>query len=266
MNAFLYTWSSWEWIDFYDAILRVNTGDFYDTKWSCGRRKNSVAIKDRFFLTRIGKKTPHNQKGIIGCGYITSTPYQDEHYKQDKIQAGELALYTDIVFSALSDRPIIDLDTLRNDYPKINWTPEQSGMSLELDVAEKLFAKIGGYGHRPHQWTEDEVTRYVEGKPKTITVTTYDRSTKARQACIQAHGYSCAACGFNFSDKYGQIGQTYIQVHHLRQLADIGNEYVIDPVNDLRPVCANCHCMLHLRKPAYSIDELQAKLKTAPPP
>jgi len=211
-------------------------------------------------LIRLGK-IPKAKKGIIGCGHITSKPYADVHYKLDKIQTGELAQYTDIVFSALSDHPIIDLDTLNNDYPGINWTPEQSGMKLTDDVAENLFEEVERHGHHPHQWTAGEVTRYVEGKPKTLSVTTYDRSSKARQACIRVHGYGCAVCGFTFANMYGELGQTYIQVHHLRQLANIGTEYEIDPINDLRPVCANCHCMLHLKSPAYSIEELKAKLK-----
>ncbi|MEI8372579.1 MAG: hypothetical protein WCJ35_07065 [Planctomycetota bacterium] len=39
---------------------------------------------------------------------------------------------------------------------------------------------------------------------------------------------------------------------------DDGKEYKVDPVNDLRPVCANCHAILHRLKPAYSIDEVKA--------
>lgn len=261
MSSFLYTWSSWNWIDFADAVQRVNTGNFYEIKWSCGRRKDSIGDKDdRFFLMRLGQ-IPKAKKGIIGCGHITSKPYADDHFNPERLQDGKVAQYTDIVFSALSDHPIIDLDTLETNYPSINWTPQQSAMSVAEDVAEKLFEVIEHHGHHPNQWTSEEVKRYVEGKPKTLTVTTYDRSTKARQACIEKYGYGCAVCGFTFASMYGDLGQTYIQVHHLRQLADIGTEYEIDPVKDLRPVCANCHCMLHLKSPAYSIEELKEKLK-----
>ncbi|MDY6960261.1 MAG: HNH endonuclease, partial [Halobacteriota archaeon] len=30
-----------------------------------------------------------------------------------------------------------------------------------------------------------------------------------------------------------------------------------DPVNDLRPVCPNCHAVLHKKKPPYTIEELK---------
>jgi 5-methylcytosine-specific restriction protein A len=59
---------------------------------------------------------------------------------------------------------------------------------------------------------------------------------------------------------YGDIGRDFIHVHHEVELASIGAEYVIDPINDLKPVCPNCHAMLHRRKPAYSVNELKNHL------
>ena len=107
----------------------------------------------------------------------------------------------------------------------------------------------------------EEVTEpqlYIEGATKTISVNVYERNPHARAACIAAHGCDCCICGFSFGDAYGEIGDGFIHVHHLKQLADIGAEYELDPINDLRPVCPNCHAMLHRRRPAYSIDELRA--------
>jgi 5-methylcytosine-specific restriction protein A len=46
------------------------------------------------------------------------------------------------------------------------------------------------------------------------------------------------------------------RVHHLRPLAEVKEGYLLDPVTDLRPVCPNCHAMLHQRTPAYSIEEM----------
>ena len=39
------------------------------------------------------------------------------------------------------------------------------------------------------------------------------------------------------------------------------DRYVLNPEEDLRPVCANCHAMLHCQKTAIGIEELEAKLK-----
>ena len=93
-----------------------------------------------------------------------------------------------------------------------------------------------------------------------VLTKTYDRSPNARDACIEYHGHKCAVCGFDFKDKYGNIGEGYIEVHHLQEISSVGEDYEINPVADLRPVCSNCHSMLHRNKPAYSIDELKRKI------
>ncbi len=55
-------------------------------------------------------------------------------------------------------------------------------------------------------------------------------------------------------------GVGFIHVHHKVELSSIGREYVVDPIEDLVPVCPNCHAMLHTRKPALTIDGLRAIL------
>ena len=110
-------------------------------------------------------------------------------------------------------------------------------------------------------YPEEIETNLVEGLTKTITVNYYERNTKARDACIKLHGYNCIVCGFNFENSYGARGKDFIHVHHLKAISDIGEKYIIDPESDLKPVCPNCHAMLH-RKGNISIDELTNEIKS----
>lgn len=110
----------------------------------------------------------------------------------------------------------------------------------------------------------DEVlpsVEFVEGAVRQITVNAYERDPKVRRRCIAAHGTDCCVCGFSFGDRYGSVADGYIHVHHLRPLAEVGGEHVVDPVLDLRPVCPNCHAVLHRRVPAFSIEDVQAFLQ-----
>jgi 5-methylcytosine-specific restriction endonuclease McrA len=108
----------------------------------------------------------------------------------------------------------------------------------------------------------DEVqTRTLrEGATRHVTVNVYERNPEARRRCIEAHGTCCCVCGFSFGDVYGPEAEGYIHVHHLRPLSEIGAEYVVDPVQDLRPVCPNCHAMLHLGGGCRSIDDIRRML------
>ncbi|MET3233120.1 UNVERIFIED_ORG: 5-methylcytosine-specific restriction protein A [Burkholderia sp. 1263] len=98
---------------------------------------------------------------------------------------------------------------------------------------------------------------YFEGAVSQGLVNRYERDADARSAAIAHYGCKCCVCGFNFEKKYGKLGHGFVHVHHVVDLASIGAEYVVDPVKDLRPVCPNCHAMLHTEKPAMQIDQLR---------
>jgi len=105
--------------------------------------------------------------------------------------------------------------------------------------------------------------KYVEGARKQVRVNAYERDPRARKACLKKHGFNCAVCGFSFEARYGLLGKDFIHVHHLKPMALTDGEYELDPVTDLRPVCPNCHAMLHRQEQMLSIEELQAILEAA---
>lgn len=70
------------------------------------------------------------------------------------------------------------------------------------------------------------------------------RSQKLRQMCLDKYKCYCHVCEFVFSDMYGEIGNGFIEVHHLNPLAQ-KKPNAPTTVDELRPVCANCHRMLH---------------------
>jgi hypothetical protein len=106
----------------------------------------------------------------------------------------------------------------------------------------------------------DSPGNYKEGSTKEISVNYYERNPEARQACIDHYGLSCVVCGFNFKEVYGEVGINFIHVHHLRPLSTIGEDYEVNPIEDLRPVCPNCHAMLHRKKELMTIAELKNQL------
>ncbi len=96
-----------------------------------------------------------------------------------------------------------------------------------------------------------------EGKVKELKSIRYERSRVNRDICLAHKGYSCSACGFNFLERYGQLGKDYIEVHHTTPVSEMGDNYQIDIDRDLVPVCSNCHSMLHRKTPPYTIKELK---------
>ena len=108
----------------------------------------------------------------------------------------------------------------------------------------------------------DDSIEYREGKKKCVAINIYERNPNARKECIKYYGSKCFICKFDFGKKYGEEFNGVIHVHHLKMISEADSEYTVDPVNDLRPVCPNCHMVLHGRKDGYTIEEVIEMLKT----
>lgn len=101
----------------------------------------------------------------------------------------------------------------------------------------------------------------TEGAKSSVTVNRYERDPRARERCIARWGLQCNVCAFDFERRYGAHGRGYIHVHHLKPLAEIGESYILNPESDLRPVCPNCHAMIHRQQPALTIEAAKALLR-----
>jgi hypothetical protein len=108
--------------------------------------------------------------------------------------------------------------------------------------------------------SELEETELVEGGVSKITINTYERNPKARAECIEKYGCQCSICGFDYEKHYGQFGKGYIPVHHLVPLSTLTKLYVVNPVTDLIPACANCHAIIHRKRPPFTPDEVKEML------
>ncbi len=115
--------------------------------------------------------------------------------------------------------------------------------------------QAGVSGRLPEEVAESPTL--FEGAVRQVTVNAYERNPVTRQRCIAAHGTTCCVCGFSFGAVYGPEAEGYIHVHHIRPMSEVGGEYVVDPVEDLRPVCPNCHAVLHLGGECRTIDEVR---------
>jgi predicted HNH restriction endonuclease len=114
----------------------------------------------------------------------------------------------------------------------------------------------------PDEIEEEEGERLPEGAVIERLVNAYERNPLARQQCINKYGTNCYVCGFSFGAIYGEAMDGFIHVHHLRQLSEVGRDYKVDPIADLRPVCPNCHATIHRhRRQPYSIEEVRAFLR-----
>jgi 5-methylcytosine-specific restriction protein A len=270
MATYLFTWNParWDWTYLQDSIAEVRENGYCSESWSCGVTKK-IRTDDRAFLMKLGVEP----RGIIASGWVTSDVYEGRHWDRDKKAKSKTALYVDVDWDTLLD-PEIDifprvwLDS--GAYSRMHWEPQASGVRIPDEIAAQLEKDWAKFLDRPATIREmafaeeiDTTRTYAEGATRQVTVNVYERNAKARAICVIRYGPNCSACGFNFGRTYGETGEGFIHVHHLKPLAEAGKGYKLNPIRDLRPVCPNCHAMLHQRKPAYSIEELKTIIKRA---
>ena len=155
----------------------------------------------------------------------------------------------------------VPLDYIRSEMPDFGWSRSpRSYTTLDESTAALLETVIADY-HRDNLDLEpDGLVPAIEGARRLVYVNSYERSRSAREACKRIHKPICAACGFDFGIAYGSGFIGYIHVHHLVRLADIGEEYQVDPRTDMIPVCPNCHAVIHSQNPPLSIDAVRKLL------
>ena len=122
----------------------------------------------------------------------------------------------------------------------------------------------GGDGNSVDILLPEEISEtegFYEGARKQISVNTYERDRTARDKCLQHYDTRCAVCGKDMSEIYGPEATGLIHVHHLKPLSEVKGGYQVNPIADLRPVCPNCHAVIHRRKPPYKIEEVKGFLE-----
>ncbi len=128
-------------------------------------------------------------------------------------------------------------------------------------VAALENCKLTGEQSYPEELVLEDSFFLMEGAKRTVTVNAYERNSKAQKLCIDHWGALCTVCGFDFQKTYGNIGSGFVHVHHLVPVSEIGKSYQVNPINDLRPVCPNCHAMLHTSNPPLGVEQLKGLIK-----
>jgi len=257
MSSYLLAWNPdrWEWTDLESLVSTFRRGEIVRESWSCGRNKR-ITTGDRVFFIKLGKEP----RGIFGYGTVTRPSYEDVHWSDPNKTSQYVGYQIDSIVNPETE-PILPRSRLDEEpFASVHWSTQSSGISIPDDVALALHQEWLQFVNDNEFSLPDELPTspsFFEGAKRIIVVNAYERSEHARDACISHYGAECVICGFNFGVTYGPDGEGLIHVHHLVSLASIGDTYELDPIEDLRPVCPNCHAMIHHRKEPYSLDDVK---------
>ena len=105
-----------------------------------------------------------------------------------------------------------------------------------------------------HPGTDEDEDKFPEGKVKYRLHRTKERNGKltkqVKENFKKTNGGKlfCQCCNFDFVKKYGDIGEDFIEAHHLIPIKDIDENHETSP-KDIVLLCSNCHRMIHRHRP-----------------
>ncbi len=93
----------------------------------------------------------------------------------------------------------------------------------------------------------------------------YQRSTELTNMAVEKFTNNgeivCTVCEFNFKVMYGPLGDGYIEIHHVKPICcyegSEQNKMIFNALQNVVPLCSNCHRMVHRKKNPLSINELK---------
>ncbi len=124
---------------------------------------------------------------------------------------------------------------------------------------------LGGKLYRIEEEFDDDSLTIKEGKVIYKLHKHIERhakiNKKKKEQYFKKHGkLDCEVCGFNFHEKYGELGKNFIECHHRKPLSELEGETGTS-LADLALVCSNCHRMLHRDMNNITVEELKKKLR-----
>ena len=124
---------------------------------------------------------------------------------------------------------------------------------------------LGGYDTTPDedqdpvQQQERPLATSVDERRQYRLHRKLERRSKTSELVKKHHGTICQVCGMSFVDRYGLLGEGYIEAHHLRPLSSLrpGEIVTYDIASDFCVLCANCHRMIHRQEDPSDLDGLR---------
>ncbi|GGH64771.1 HNH endonuclease [Phaeocystidibacter marisrubri] len=236
-------------------------------KW---HRDEIILALDLYFRTEPGQIHARNPEVIELSEILNKLPIHEERPDQVKFRnpngvglklSNFLAIDPDYNGKGMEsysklDKEVFeeflnDKDELHAIALKIKQTSINSKLGIKLykiedDEDEESFkVKEGKVIYKLH--------KHIERNPKI--------NKKKKESYLKKHGkLDCEVCGFDFYEKYGELGMGFMECHHRRPLHEIKEETETS-LKDLALVCANCHRMLHRVLDTLSVEELKNKIK-----
>ena len=181
-KVYLLTWNilKWDWPEGFKTIVgRIKNGEKVLEGWNTSN--TSLKIGDTVYLMKTGV-----DRGLVAKGIVSREAYTQKHWDKEKADQGLTCKYVDVLFAEALDYEsghIIDWQLLKEKFPKQNWTPQSSGISIKDEYVPQLNLMWNNY-----------MTKFNE-KQYGINIPLKPSSMRIVNGVVEL---KCGNCGYEF--------------------------------------------------------------------
>lgn len=237
-------WADCPWIGIFDSIKTSSAQYGYYLVYLFDKNMHGVYLSLNQGVTAIKEEYKRNTSEVL------STRAEDFRCKLDFDPADEIPISLN---SSLPNPKLYEKGNILAVYYAAENLPSE-------DVLEKDLKRFLHYYQNLVLVDTSDVSNnkdsFVELKQKRLHER-FDRCGNVSLKVKNIRGYQCEACGLRFIDKYGKLGEGFIETHHLLPFALLkeGNTHL--SLNDFVVLCSNCHRMIHRLDDPSNLEELR---------
>tara|TARA_B100001123_G_C15133997_1_gene956573 strand:+ start:110 stop:847 length:738 start_codon:yes stop_codon:yes gene_type:complete len=232
-------------------------------KWT---RDETILALDVYFKTHIPQFAPSNPYVIELSEVLNALPIHSLETRNEKFRNPTGVYmklcnflrcdpsYTNEGFTGLPNGSQLEFEV---------WEKYSTNQSYLSKVASAIKSNAAEFDSKTSLMSElDEDQEAPEGRLLLSVHRRRERNAtlsknKKRSALRKFGKLICEVCDFVFSEKYGEIGEGFIEAHHKMPLSELPPGIVKTKLSDLALVCSNCHRMLHKKGGRESVESLK---------
>ncbi len=237
-------WADCPWIGLFDAIITTSAQNGYYLVYLFDKNMNGVYLSLNQGVTEIKQEYKRKAKEIL---LIRSENFRRSlNFKEkDNIK---------LVLNSTSSNPkLYECGNILATYYDAWNLPSETILEQDLKRFLRYYQDLVSSDSTALM---DENVPFMEYK-KSRLHQKFDRSGKISLNVKKVKGYRCEACGFDFREKYGKLGDNFIEAHHLIPFSSLDEGETPLSVSDFAVLCSNCHRMIHRLKDPSDLEGLK---------
>ncbi len=219
-------------------------------------RDELILTLDFYFQNQISQLSPQHPKIVELSELIRELPLHPDRFSDLNFRTPE-SVYLKLIDFRSFDPEFTGKNPSQgsaNDHAL--WDEYYENRTALNALATKIVAAFENGEGIGETWEEEE-----ESRPEGAILYRVHRSRERNQGLVakkkaNASVLACEVCGLVFSERYGQLGNGFIECHHNKHLSTYDEDDVTS-LKDLRLVCSNCHRMLHRDPNCQTVEDLR---------